>query len=271
MQTKGSSRSGPTIRTSCRSARCTMTACSAHEDAELDRIGDVFSGLPIWRPQVGRTARALKAELAALVRDDIASRTALDRRCGAERRLAGARYADPGQYWRVAYFGVAADDINYRRFFNINDLAGLRMELPEVFRHAHARIIPLIEDGTLDGLRIDHVDGLLDPKGYFDDLRAAAPRPFYLVVEKILAAHETFARTGRSRNDRLRIHQPGARRADQPGGEESFTEIYRSFTGITTPFSRLSVNARSGSWRTRWRANSTCSAATPRASRARTR
>jgi (1->4)-alpha-D-glucan 1-alpha-D-glucosylmutase len=91
------------------------------------------------------------------------------------------------QYWRAAHFLVAADDINYRRFFNINELAGLRMELPELFDHAHGLIFDLLLDGTLDGLRIDHVDGLLDPKGYLVRLRERAPRPFYLVVEKILA------------------------------------------------------------------------------------
>ena len=75
------------------------------------------------------------------------------------------------QHWRAAHFRVAADDINYRRFFNINELAGLRMELPELFDHAHRLIFDLLREGVLDGLRIDHVDGLLDPKGY---LRPAA-------------------------------------------------------------------------------------------------
>ncbi len=79
------------------------------------------------------------------------------------------------QHWRAAHFRVAADDINYRRFFNINELAGLRMELPELFDHAHGLVFDLLRDGTLDGLRIDHVDGLLDPKGYLIRLRTAAP------------------------------------------------------------------------------------------------
>ena len=61
------------------------------------------------------------------------------------------------QHWRAAHFRVAADDINYRRFFDVNDLAGLRMELPEVFAHAHALVLRLLDDRTLDGLRIDHV------------------------------------------------------------------------------------------------------------------
>ena len=65
------------------------------------------------------------------------------------------------------------------------------MELPELFDHAHGLIFDLLREGALDGLRIDHVDGLLDPKAYLARLRAHAPKPFYLVIEKILARHET--------------------------------------------------------------------------------
>ena len=61
---------------------------------------------------------------------------------------------------------MAADDINYRRFFNVNELAGVRMEIPEVFDHTHQLVFRLLDEGVLDGLRLDHVDGLLDPKAY---------------------------------------------------------------------------------------------------------
>jgi (1->4)-alpha-D-glucan 1-alpha-D-glucosylmutase len=100
------------------------------------------------------------------------------------------------QYWRASHFRVAGDDINYRRFFNINDLAGLRIELPEVFDHAHRLVVNLLREGVIDGLRIDHIDGLLDPAQYLARLRKlaletdGASRPFYLVVEKILARDE---------------------------------------------------------------------------------
>ena len=94
------------------------------------------------------------------------------------------------QHWRLAHFAVAADEINYRRFFINSDLAGIRIDRPDVFEHAHALIFSLIADGLVDGLRIDHVDGLLDPQGYLEKLRSHAPRPIYLVVEKILAPHE---------------------------------------------------------------------------------
>ncbi len=77
------------------------------------------------------------------------------------------------QAWRAAYWRVAADDINYRRFFDINDLAGLRMENPAVFDATHRLVLELIGAGKLHGLRIDHPDGLYDPRGYFERLQGA--------------------------------------------------------------------------------------------------
>jgi (1->4)-alpha-D-glucan 1-alpha-D-glucosylmutase len=127
---------------------------------------------------------------------------AVDRINGEPGRLATWRELDAliqDQHWRAAHFRVAADDINYRRFFNINELAGLRTELPELFDQAHRLVFELLRDGVLDGLRIDHIDGLLDPKGYLLWLREHAPGPFYLVVEKILARHEALRKTGRSK------------------------------------------------------------------------
>jgi len=75
--------------------------------------------------------------------------------------------------------------INYRRFFDISDLIGLHAERDEVFRATHAYPLKLVESGKVTGLRIDHIDGLLDPKSYLERL----PRG-YVVVEKILAGHE---------------------------------------------------------------------------------
>jgi (1->4)-alpha-D-glucan 1-alpha-D-glucosylmutase len=94
------------------------------------------------------------------------------------------------QAYRLAYWRVAADEINYRRFFDINGLAALRVENPDVFAQIHTLVVRLLEDGKLDGLRIDHLDGLFDPAQYCRRLRRLVRRPFYLVVEKILARHE---------------------------------------------------------------------------------
>jgi (1->4)-alpha-D-glucan 1-alpha-D-glucosylmutase len=92
------------------------------------------------------------------------------------------------QAFRLAYWRVATDDINYRRFFDINDLAGLRMENPHVFEATHRFVIELLHSGKIDGLRIDHPDGLFDPGQYFERLKAA--NADYVVVEKITSGEE---------------------------------------------------------------------------------
>ena len=209
-----------------------------HANLPLERIGDGFADLPSWRPQVAARAATLKRELAALVASDAEARDAIAREVAA---LNADKHALDGligeQYWRVASFHVAGDDINYRRFFNINDLAGIRMELPVVFETAHRRVFSMLADGTLDGIRLDHIDGLLDPKEYLERLRAHAPRPFYLVVEKILARHEAL------RDDWPVEGTTGYDFTNQvlatlidPAGEDGFTRAYHTFTGETAPF-----------------------------------
>src|SRR4029077_17338317 len=71
------------------------------------------------------------------------------------------------QHYRLAYWRVASDEINYRRFFSINDLAGIRVENPELFAAIHRLVARLVTEGKLHGLRIDHIDGLFDPGEYF--------------------------------------------------------------------------------------------------------
>jgi (1->4)-alpha-D-glucan 1-alpha-D-glucosylmutase len=91
------------------------------------------------------------------------------------------------QAYRLSYWRVAVDEINYRRFFDINDLAALRMDEAGVFDSTHQLIFELIDRGKIDGLRIDHVDGLYDPQAYLERLES---KPLYVVVEKILAPYE---------------------------------------------------------------------------------
>ncbi len=105
------------------------------------------------------------------------------------------------QSYRLASWRVAADEINWRRFFEVTELAGVRVEDPEVFEAMHATIFRLYRDGVVDGVRVDHVDGLADPRGYCRELRhrleelsptrttrrRSTP---WIVVEKILAANE---------------------------------------------------------------------------------
>ncbi|MEO8124725.1 MAG: malto-oligosyltrehalose synthase, partial [Burkholderiales bacterium] len=112
------------------------------------------------------------------------------------------------QAYRLAQWRVASDQINYRRFFDINDLAALRMERPEVFEATHALVLSLAASGAVDGMRIDHPDGLADPAAYFRRLQVRyaelagldladkpgeplAAKPLYVVIEKIVAPHES--------------------------------------------------------------------------------
>ena len=105
------------------------------------------------------------------------------------------------QAYRLSFWKVASDEINYRRFFDVNELAAIRMEDRAVFAATHEMILKLVARGLINGLRVDHVDGLLDPLQYLRRLQRSASecmtdrapkaeRPFYLVVEKILGEHE---------------------------------------------------------------------------------
>jgi (1->4)-alpha-D-glucan 1-alpha-D-glucosylmutase len=101
------------------------------------------------------------------------------------------------QHYRLGHWRLASSDINYRRFFDINTLAGLRVEDAGTFAAIHRMVKRLIEEGKLQGLRLDHIDGLRDPAQYFQRLRRLIrdaqgkdARPFYLVIEKILGEQE---------------------------------------------------------------------------------
>ena len=93
------------------------------------------------------------------------------------------------QHYRLAYWRVADEELNYRRFFDVDTLVAVRVEDPEVFDATHALVLDLLRDGTIDGLRIDHPDGLADPAGYLERLREATGGA-WVVVEKILAGEE---------------------------------------------------------------------------------
>lgn len=97
------------------------------------------------------------------------------------------------QHYRLAYWRKASDAINYRRFFDINDLVALRTERDDVFHATHGFLLKLVAQKKVTGLRIDHIDGLRDPKGYLERLPEV-----YVAVEKILAAHEFIPRDWRT-------------------------------------------------------------------------
>ncbi|MSE17783.1 malto-oligosyltrehalose synthase, partial [Pantoea agglomerans] len=94
------------------------------------------------------------------------------------------------QPWRLMSWRDAPNDLSYRRFFEVTGLVGVRVEDKKVFDAAHQLILELVHSGAVQGLRVDHVDGLADPHGYLEQLRQAAGPDCYLTVEKILGDNE---------------------------------------------------------------------------------
>jgi (1->4)-alpha-D-glucan 1-alpha-D-glucosylmutase len=140
------------------------------------------------------------------------------------------------QAYRLAYWRVATEEINYRRFFNINDLAGLRMELPQLFEDTHRLVFAMIGRGEVQGLRIDHIDGLFDPGEYCAALQRGFAEPLYILVEKILARYEGLPNwpiAGGTGYDF--VNQVLALFVD-PAGEAAMTRLYRQLTARDADF-----------------------------------
>ncbi|HKA31489.1 MAG TPA: malto-oligosyltrehalose synthase, partial [Candidatus Binatia bacterium] len=153
--------------------------------------------------------------------------------------------------WRVG-----ADEINYRRFFNINELAGIRMENPALFDAAHRLLGRMIREGRVQGIRLDHIDGLFDPRAYCRKLqefaRTSAPhgdrherQRFYVVVEKILARHETLRSdweiAGTTGYDFISLVNG---LFVDPAGESGCDLTYRDFVGDPGPFRDILLAAK---------------------------
>ncbi|MEV4948775.1 malto-oligosyltrehalose synthase [Streptomyces sp. NPDC053755] len=136
------------------------------------------------------------------------------------------------QWYRLAWWRLARTELNYRRFFTISDLIGVRVEDPEVFDATHATIVRLVRDGVIDGLRIDHPDGLADPQGYLERLRDATGGRCWTVVEKILTGTEPLPAdwpvAGTTGYDALR--QVDGVFVD-PVGADELLDVYREFAG----------------------------------------
>ncbi len=155
------------------------------------------------------------------------------------------------QPYRLAYWRVAGDEINYRRFFDVNDLAALRMDEPEAFARTHELIFRLVDAGKIDGLRIDHSDGLFDPQQYFDQVQqrfrgaTTIDKPLYVVTEKILAMHErlpsSWAVHGTTGYDFTALVNGWLVCGDH---EEAMVRIYRQYTGVSDSFEELAYHAR---------------------------
>jgi (1->4)-alpha-D-glucan 1-alpha-D-glucosylmutase len=158
------------------------------------------------------------------------------------------------QAYRLAHWRVAAEEINYRRFFDINELAAIRMEDRAVFDRVHAFAFDLLRRGVVDGLRIDHVDGLYDPGDYLQRLQAraieirpdtySADRPLYVVVEKILGMGETLPDwpvQGTSGYDFLaKLNGLFVSARD----ERAMSDVYERFTRLRVPFREIAYRGK---------------------------
>jgi (1->4)-alpha-D-glucan 1-alpha-D-glucosylmutase len=149
-----------------------------------------------------------------------------------------------GQHYRLSYWRAANDELDYRRFFTIQSLIGVRVEDPEVFADTHATILRLAGDGLVTGLRVDHVDGLRDPEGYTGRLRAAAGN-VYTVVEKILAPGEELPREwpvqGTTGYDF--VTTVNGLFVD-PSAEAALTDCYARITGESNPYEDVARAAK---------------------------
>ena len=213
-------------------------AADACKHAELAFIGDALATLPDHDDPESRRRRhrdrsVLVGRLAALAQE----RTVV----AALAAEIDAVNADPialdalleMQPYRLVHWSVAANQLSYRRFFDINTYVGVRNELPDVFEASHARILRLVADGAIDGLRIDHVDGLRDPHAYLSRLRERA-RDTWIVVEQILTADETLpaawpidGTTGYDFIDKV------TGLFIDPEGERPLTRVFERLTGET--------------------------------------
>jgi (1->4)-alpha-D-glucan 1-alpha-D-glucosylmutase len=159
------------------------------------------------------------------------------------------------QHYRLASWRVANDELNWRRFFTINDLAGLRVEDPVVFDATHALYFRLYAEGLIDGVRVDHVDGLTDPAGYCRQLRSrldaierpaeAPPGPAYIVIEKILADEEPLATDwGVDGTSGYDFMEQVTALLHAPAGAEPLGELWADISGRSADFAPEELRAR---------------------------
>jgi (1->4)-alpha-D-glucan 1-alpha-D-glucosylmutase len=210
-----------------------------------------------------REKEIVKRRIAALYQESAEARSAID---AAVRHFNGnvgdPRSFDPldqllnAQTYRLAFWRVAGEEINYRRFFDINELAAIRTEAAEVFQATHQLILQLLAQAKVSGLRVDHPDGLRDPAAYFQQLQqsqlAQDPGarsnsnglPLYIVAEKILSKGEAlpadWAVSGTTGYDFLnQVNGLFVRRASRG----AFDKIYGDFIGTKSSYREL-VNSR---------------------------
>ncbi|MCM1982593.1 malto-oligosyltrehalose synthase [Lyngbya confervoides] len=148
------------------------------------------------------------------------------------------------QFFRLSYWKVGAEELNYRRFFTVNELICVSIEDPQVFAQTHRFIQSLVDQGAVTGVRIDHIDGLYNPQQYLDRLRQHLGN-LYITVEKILEPGETLPESwpvqGTSGYEFLNQVNGIFCRSDHAA---AFSQIYQTFTGQTQSYETLAVQCK---------------------------
>ncbi|MEA3120511.1 MAG: (1-_4)-alpha-D-glucan 1-alpha-D-glucosylmutase, partial [Paraburkholderia sp.] len=232
----------------------TLTASKA-----LDTLATLFDGLstqPEDRPRAQIALEALRAFTATHGRAVIDQALAAYSPHTPATRERLHRLLEK-QFFRLAWWRTAADEVNWRRFFDINTLAALRAERAEVFDATHALILRLFAQGVIDGVRIDHIDGLLDPSDYCQRLRewlaareAQRPQPMdgtraYIVVEKILARGEALpAEWGVEGTTGYDFMNDVGALLHDPDGEAALTAVWNELAARVTSFADEARTAR---------------------------
>jgi len=237
---------------------------------ELESLASAFGRLPArgetaadTRAERNRDKEVYKKRLAALAAAEPAIAAGIEAAASAINSTPGESAGFDAlhelledQPYRLAYWRVASDQINYRRFFDINELAALRVEDEAVFEATHRLVLELLADGRVDGLRVDHPDGLYDPARYFRRLQerfapeaklpgASREWPLYLVIEKITAGHERMAES-------WTVHgTTGYRFANvvnglfvDTGARRRMDRVYRAFAGPVPEFAEVAYHSR---------------------------
>jgi (1->4)-alpha-D-glucan 1-alpha-D-glucosylmutase len=206
---------------------------------ELTALLEAIENLPAEASERHARIDEIKRELWRIYSNDPAFKAALDECLIQVGGPEGVDLLDrilDRQAYRVGYWRIASEELNYRRFFDITDLIAVRVELPDVFDSRHMEVLGLLNAGHVTGLRVDHVDGLRDPAAYLRRLHFAP----YVIVEKILASDEElpddWEQSGTTGYDFLN-YLNGL--FVSPEGVKTLGEVYRRFTGFEEDFARV--------------------------------
>jgi len=240
---------GPHVCPICPTDYAALLQSANH--ADLDALAAPFQGLTTQPDDQVRAAGARDALRAFVEREGTgAIESALQSWSGADpaARERLHRLLER-QHFRLAWWRTATDEVNWRRFFDVSALAGVRVERHDVFEAVHKLVFRLYAEGVIDGLRIDHIDGLADPREYCERLRqrlaSLRTQPPYIVVEKILAHGETLREDwpvqGTTGYDFM--NDVGALLHD-PAGAAPLAETWAAISGQDAPFADVALAAR---------------------------